>query len=169
MFDISFGELFIVFVVALLVLGPERLPKVAHTLGRLIGRLQRQVSDIRHELAREGELAELRKAHEEATRSLQDLSQQVLAPLHEAERSLQDGVQAVETVVHEPVVTEPLSIASPAVEATPPAETLATPDLFSPPEVATLSLEPAAETLLVREVDERQLDLFDEPPRKEPV
>lgn len=164
MFDISFGELFIVFVVALLVLGPERLPKVAHTLGRLIGRLQRQVSDIRHELAREGELAELRKAHEEATRSLQDLSQQVLAPLHDAERTLHETVQTAEAVVNDPSPT-----AEPQGETPPEVKAEVVQDLFSPPEVPIVSVSPVAEAPPVREVDERQLDLFDEPPRKEPV
>ena len=53
MFEISFGELLVIFVIALVVLGPERLPKVARTLGAMMGRLQRYVADVKMDLARE--------------------------------------------------------------------------------------------------------------------
>ncbi len=60
MFDISFSEILLIAVVALVVLGPERLPKVARTLGHLFGRFQRYVADVKAEMAQEMELGELR-------------------------------------------------------------------------------------------------------------
>ena len=61
MFDIGFSELMVIGVVALIVIGPERLPRVARTLGHLAGRLQRYVADVKADINREVELDELRK------------------------------------------------------------------------------------------------------------
>jgi sec-independent protein translocase protein TatB len=64
-FDISFTELMLIGVVALVVIGPERLPKVARTVGHLLGRAQRYVNDVKGDIQREVELEELRKMKEE--------------------------------------------------------------------------------------------------------
>ena len=61
MFDIGFSEMLVIAVVALIVIGPERLPKVARTLGHLFGRMQRYVNDVKADISREMELEELRK------------------------------------------------------------------------------------------------------------
>ena len=74
MFDIGFSELLVIAVVALIVIGPERLPKVARTLGHLFGRMQRYVNDVKADITREMELEELRKLQatvEDAARSIQ--------------------------------------------------------------------------------------------------
>jgi sec-independent protein translocase protein TatB len=74
MFDIGFSELLVIAVVALLVIGPERLPKVARTAGHLFGRLQRYVNDVKTDIQREIELDELKKLRsqfEEAARSVE--------------------------------------------------------------------------------------------------
>jgi sec-independent protein translocase protein TatB len=63
----------VIAVVALIVIGPERLPKVARTMGHLFGRLQRYVNDVKADIQREMELEELRKFKstvEEAARSV---------------------------------------------------------------------------------------------------
>jgi sec-independent protein translocase protein TatB len=60
-FDISFTEILVIGVVALVVLGPERLPGVARTLGHLFGRAQRYVNDVKNDIQREMELEELKK------------------------------------------------------------------------------------------------------------
>ncbi len=60
MFDVGFSELMVIAVVALIVIGPERLPRVARTLGHLFGRLQRYVNDVKADINREIELEELR-------------------------------------------------------------------------------------------------------------
>ncbi len=65
MFDIGFSELIVIAVVALVVIGPERLPKVARTLGHLFGRMQRYVTDVKADINREMKLDELRKYQEQ--------------------------------------------------------------------------------------------------------
>lgn len=99
MFDVGFSELVVIGVVALVVIGPERLPKVARTVGLLVGRLQRYVNDVKADINREMELDELRKiqtqfqdAAKEVESSIttqvsaaeQDLNQSIAAPLSEA-------------------------------------------------------------------------------------
>ena len=59
MFDVGFSELMVIAVVALIVIGPERLPRVARTMGHLFGRLQRYVNDVKADINREIELEEL--------------------------------------------------------------------------------------------------------------
>jgi sec-independent protein translocase protein TatB len=74
MFDIGFSELVVIGVVALVVIGPERLPKVARTLGHLFGRLQRYVTQVKADINREIEAADLGKVKSEfesAARSFQ--------------------------------------------------------------------------------------------------
>jgi len=62
MFDIGFTELIVIGVVALIVIGPERLPKVARTAGHLYGRMQRYVSSVKSEISQEIQLDEIRRA-----------------------------------------------------------------------------------------------------------
>jgi sec-independent protein translocase protein TatB len=62
MFDIGFSELLVIGVVALIVIGPERLPKVARTAGHLLGRFQRYASSVKNDISREMQMDELRKA-----------------------------------------------------------------------------------------------------------
>jgi sec-independent protein translocase protein TatB len=74
MFDIGFSELLVIAVVALLVIGPERLPKVARTAGIMFGRLQRYVNDVKADIQREVELDELKKLRsqfEDAAKSVE--------------------------------------------------------------------------------------------------
>jgi sec-independent protein translocase protein TatB len=75
MFDIGFSELMVIAVVALIVIGPQRLPKVARTLGHLFGRMQRYVNDVKADISREMELDELKKMQssmEETARTMHD-------------------------------------------------------------------------------------------------
>ena len=68
MFDVGFWEIAIIAVIALLVIGPERLPKAARTAGLWVGRARRMVTDVKADIdreIREGDLAELKKAGEE--------------------------------------------------------------------------------------------------------
>lgn len=61
MFDFAFSELVVVMVVALIVIGPERLPKVARTAGHLWGRMQRYVHNVKNEIANDMAVEEARK------------------------------------------------------------------------------------------------------------
>jgi sec-independent protein translocase protein TatB len=77
-FDVGFSELMVIAVVALIVIGPERLPKVARTMGHLFGRMQRYVNDVKADINREIELEELRKFRstvEDAARGLESTVQ----------------------------------------------------------------------------------------------
>ena len=68
MFDVGFWEIAIIAAIALVVIGPERLPKAARTVGLWVGRARRMVTDVKADIdreIREGDLAELKKAGEE--------------------------------------------------------------------------------------------------------
>ena len=67
MIDIGFTKIALISVVALVVLGPERLPRVARTAGNLFGRAQRYMSEVKAEVSRQMEQEELRKMRQEAT------------------------------------------------------------------------------------------------------
>lgn len=73
MFDFSFGELAVIGAVALVVLGPERLPRVARTAGEWMGKAQRYVTQVKSDINREMELSELKKLQEEARNAAQSV------------------------------------------------------------------------------------------------
>jgi len=77
MFDIGFTELIVIGVVALLVIGPERLPRVARTAGHLYGRMHRYVSTVKADISREMELDELRKAGQDLRQSVESVATEV--------------------------------------------------------------------------------------------
>ena len=81
MFDVGFSELMVVAVVALIVIGPERLPRVARTLGHLFGRLQRYVNDVKSDIQREIELDELRRFKTEFEQAAQGVQTEFNADL----------------------------------------------------------------------------------------
>ncbi|MBL0289886.1 MAG: twin-arginine translocase subunit TatB [Betaproteobacteria bacterium] len=93
MFDIAFSELVIIGVVALIIIGPEKLPKTARTLGHLFGRLQRYVSDVKADISREMELEELRKLQTQVQSAARDIETSVSA----AARDVETGVRNVES------------------------------------------------------------------------
>lgn len=72
MFDISFGELALVFIVALIVLGPEKLPKVARTVGRWAGQARGYMRNLSNELERETQVMDIKRQLEDAQRALRD-------------------------------------------------------------------------------------------------
>ena len=109
MFDIGFSELVVIGVVALVVLGPERLPKVARTAGHLFGRLQRYVATVKADLNREMELSELSKVKQEvqeAARAFEQSAQQHA-------QSLEDDARTLSASFENPVPDAPVAVASP--------------------------------------------------------
>jgi sec-independent protein translocase protein TatB len=64
-FDVAFSELVVITIVALIVIGPEKLPKVARTLGALAGRLQRYVANVKSDIEREMQFEDLQKLQQE--------------------------------------------------------------------------------------------------------
>ncbi|AEC21652.1 hypothetical protein PT7_3112 [Pusillimonas sp. T7-7] len=106
MFDVSFSELMLVGVIALIVIGPERLPKVARTIGHLVGRAQRYVTDVKTDIQREMDLDELNNlkgqmedAAKSVKSSMQDATDSLKAPLDEAQKALKDASASVENLV----------------------------------------------------------------------
>lgn len=92
MFDIGFTELMVVAVVALLVVGPERLPRVARTAGALLGRLQRYVADVKADINREVELEELRKMKDTVQQAASEFETSMNEDLRKAETDLNRSV-----------------------------------------------------------------------------
>ena len=98
MFDIGISEIGLIAVVALIVLGPERLPRVARTVGTLLGRAQRYVNDVKAEVNREIELEELKKLQtqmKEAAASVQQSMTSVGNEVHSAVSDVHAGFEQV--------------------------------------------------------------------------
>ena len=92
MFDVGFSEIVVIAVVALVVIGPERLPKAARTMGLLFGRLQRYVGDVKADISREMELDELRKLQKQ----VQGAAQEFKTSVESAAQNVHEGVRSVE-------------------------------------------------------------------------
>ena len=93
MFDIGFSELMVIGVVALIVIGPEKLPRMARTVGHLAGRLQRYVSDVKADINREIELDELRKMRDSMQQAASEMQSSVHTELHKTESELNKTVE----------------------------------------------------------------------------
>src|SRR5262249_3021391 len=91
MFDVGFSEIVVISVVARIVIGPERLPKVARTLGHMFGRLQRYVNEVKADINREMELDELRKLQTEVQTAARDIEPSVTSAVNEAEAGVRPG------------------------------------------------------------------------------
>jgi sec-independent protein translocase protein TatB len=85
MFDFGFSEMVIVAIVGLIVLGPERLPKVAKQAGQWLGKLQRYVADVKSDINRQMELDELRKLQTEVTGAAQNLEATLRSTISETQ------------------------------------------------------------------------------------
>ncbi len=95
MFDIGFSEILVIAVVALIVIGPERLPKVARTMGHLWGRVQRYVNGVKADISRDMALDEMRQIQ-------QDVQQQVASTteaLNLVEQELDQHMQKIDEEV----------------------------------------------------------------------
>ncbi len=75
MFDVNFSEMMVVAVVALIVVGPERLPKVARTLGHLWGRAQRYVNSVKADISRDSTIEEFRQVQQEMQQEARNVEQ----------------------------------------------------------------------------------------------
>ncbi|MBF0804127.1 MULTISPECIES: Sec-independent protein translocase protein TatB [unclassified Neisseria] len=88
MFDFGFSELLLIGAVALVVLGPERLPKAARMAGSLFGRVQRMVGSVKQELSAQVEMEELRKAKQEFETAAESFRTEVGSVGESAQNSL---------------------------------------------------------------------------------
>ena len=113
MFDVSFSELVVIGLVALVVIGPERLPRVARTVGALLGRFQRYVSDVKADINREMQLDDLKRLQQQVAEQAQDMERSVAEQLRSTETALNESIAAG--------IEDKSSSAEPAVGETKPA------------------------------------------------
>ncbi len=99
MFDFSIGELMVVMVVALVVIGPERLPKVARTMGHLYGRAQRYVNGVKSDIARDMAIDEYRQLQQK----IQAEASSMQASVQQAAQTVSQQMQEINRVVAEQV------------------------------------------------------------------
>ncbi len=169
MFDIGFSELMLIAVVALVVIGPERLPKVARTAGLLFGRFQRYIGNVRADITRELQLEEVQRASEALREEMQRAAQDVHAGIEASAAVAREAIQtpppatseglpgqatpsvaaAGGSVTVEPAVAEPATLAeavAAAVRQAPPAGEAAMPShaTAGTPTAAPAEAEPSA-------------------------
>jgi sec-independent protein translocase protein TatB len=107
MFDIGFSEIVLIGVVALVVIGPERLPKTARTVGLLFGRLQRYVNEVKADISREMELDELRRLQREMQGAARDLEQSVQSAASDFATSVRSVEQELNSAASDASSTTP--------------------------------------------------------------
>ena len=95
MFDFSFSELMLIMVVALIVIGPERLPKVARTMGHLWGRAQRYVNGVKADIERDMAIEEYRQLQQKIQAEAGALEQSVRQVKQTADQQVQQINEAV--------------------------------------------------------------------------
>jgi sec-independent protein translocase protein TatB len=93
MLDIGFSELVVIGIVALVVVGPERLPRVARAAGHLLGRFQRYVSEVKADINREIELSELKRIQASVEEAARSIEQNVKSEMAQAQEELTSAEQ----------------------------------------------------------------------------
>jgi len=141
MFDIGFGEMMVCAIVALVVIGPEKLPRVARTLGHLFGRLQRYVAQVKTDIHREMEAADLGKVKTEFESAARSFQTEVEA----SARATESEVRELQTVLDRDIA-DAASAITPEAPTAPPAspqlelgieETPPPPEAGAPPKQAS--------------------------------
>lgn len=142
MFDIGFSEMIVIAVIALIVLGPEKLPRVARTAGHLLGRMQRYVNDVKADINREIELDELRKLQKEMQNTAQSIEQTVKGEIN----AVDSGFRQLSDSTHK-ALADPL------------ADAFADPPEAQPAQAAAPALEPLREPPMEAPAPSPQLEL----------
>ena len=106
MIDLGVSKLALIAVVALVVVGPERLPKVARMAGNLFGRAQRYMADVKSEVNRQMEIEEFKKFREETTSALKEVENSIGSVAKEAGGNLTDQADSFETSFEKPPLDE---------------------------------------------------------------
>ena len=94
MIDLGLSKMALIGAVALIVIGPEKLPRVARTVGTLLGKAQRYVNDVKAEVNRSMELDELRKMKETVESAARDVESSVSTAASDFEKQWQDAAAA---------------------------------------------------------------------------
>ena len=106
MIDLGVSKLALIAVVALVVVGPERLPKVARMAGNLFGRAQRYMAEVKSEVNRQMEVEEFKKFREETTATLKEVENSIGSTVQEAGANLSDQADIFETNFEKPPLDE---------------------------------------------------------------
>lgn len=96
MIDLGISKLALIGAVALIVIGPEKLPRVARTVGTLLGKAQRYVSDVKAEVSRSIELDELKKMKESVEGAARDVESSVQGGASDFEKSWSEATAGLE-------------------------------------------------------------------------
>ena len=119
MIDFGFDKIALIGAVALIVIGPEKLPRVARTVGHMIGKAQRYVADVKAEVNRSIELEELKKMKSDIEGAARDVEQIVSNEIHQTsadfDKTWQDATASLpdHSGQHEPLQTPPLEYKHP--------------------------------------------------------
>jgi sec-independent protein translocase protein TatB len=120
MIDFGFDKLALIGAVALIVIGPEKLPKVARTVGHLFGKAQRYVSDVKAEVNRSIELDELKKMKTQFEDAARDVQSSVESTVRDASQAFETewkgataGLEGGGTTGYEPLAPPPASYKHP--------------------------------------------------------
>ncbi|MBM3341805.1 MAG: twin-arginine translocase subunit TatB [Betaproteobacteria bacterium] len=143
MFDIGFSQIIVIAVIALIVLGPEKLPRVARMAGHMLGRMQRYVNDVKADINRETELDELKKLQKEMQNTAQSIEQTVRGEINAVENEFKqvgDSAQQALAEVRDPIA-DAFADPQPLQPATLPT-TMADAAPEAPPAQLELGLEP---------------------------
>ncbi len=106
MIDLGISKMALIGAVALIVIGPEKLPRVARTVGTLLGKAQRYVADVKAEVNRSMDLEELKKMKETVETAARDVETAVSSTTADLEREL-GGASEVANSAYEPLQTFP--------------------------------------------------------------
>jgi len=138
MFDVGFSEIVVIAVVALVVLGPEKLPKTARTLGHLFGRLQRYVNDVKSDIKREIDLDELRKLQQ----NVQTAAKEIETSMASVTGSVESSARSLESELNSAGGTGSASLPADPMPAPMHAEAEAqSPGATAPPDPASAATE----------------------------
>ena len=102
MFDFGFSEMLVIGVIALVVLGPERLPVVARTAGEWVGKAQRFVAQVKSDIDRETELSELKRIQDEAKALADDVKSTVEKSAAQIESDVKSAAGEAKAVAGQP-------------------------------------------------------------------
>ena len=106
MIDLGVSKLALIAVVALIVVGPERLPKVARMAGNLFGRAQRYMADVKSEVNRQMEIEEFKQLREESASVLKEVENSIHSTVQEASANLSDQADIFENNFTKPFLDE---------------------------------------------------------------
>ena len=107
MIDLGVSKIALIGAVALIFIGPEKLPKMARTLGALVGKAQRYVSDVKAEVNRSMDLEELKKMKETVESAARDVETTVHTASTDFEKDWQSATAGLDTVSYTPEVVYP--------------------------------------------------------------